>query len=150
MLFLQHEESLTALATHIISKRLSSPENRAIFWDCLSKAEWPPHHKVDNETKQNPHSACAFICRTSWEFCQKDKCDSLVNQWHMYFQATDWKGHQFLELTDNDGRIIEPSYYKGRAWLTHFANSPSLCACATLMITNHAPTGVYRRRFFPN
>jgi len=54
------------------------PENRVVFWDWPSKAEWPPHHRVDNETKRNPPFACVFPCRTSWEFCRKDEGDSLV------------------------------------------------------------------------
>ena len=32
----------------------------------------------------------------------------------MTFQASDFKGKQFLDLLDNDNNIIEPSYIKGR------------------------------------
>jgi len=126
------------------------PDCHIIFWDCPSKAEWPPHLRADTDSKQQVPSFYHFPCKTSWDFCRKEECDSLVNLWKMYFQATDWKGRQFLDLTDDKGAIIEPAYTKGGAWLKNFQNSPSLCARATRMITNYAPTGEYRQRFFPN
>ena len=64
----------------------------------------------------------------------------------MMFQASDLKGHQFLDLLDDDNNIIEPSYVKGGSWLKTFGYSNSLCVHATKAITNH---GEYRLRFFP-
>ena len=67
----------------------------------------------------------------------------------MTFQALDLKGNQFLDLLDNNNNIIELSYVKEGLWLKMFGHSNSLCAHATRAITNHAPTGKYRLRFFP-
>ena len=79
-----------------------------------------------------------------WDFCHKEEYNSLVNLWKIYFQATDWKGQQFLDLTDDKGAIIEPTYTKGGTWLKNFQNSLSLYAWATQMITNYASTGEYQ------
>ena len=67
----------------------------------------------------------------------------------MTFQASDSKGNQFLDLLDDDDNIIKPSYVKGGPWLKVFGHLNSLCVHTTRAITNHAPTGKYRLRFFP-
>jgi len=68
----------------------------------------------------------------------------------MTFQASDGRERQFLDLVDDNLNIIEPSYIKGGPWLQFFGHSNSLCARATRAITNHAPIGEYRLRFFPS
>jgi len=68
----------------------------------------------------------------------------------MKFQASDGKGKHFLDLLDDNFNVIEPSYTKGGLWLLLFGHSNSLCTHATRAITNHAPIGEYRLRFFPN
>ena len=67
----------------------------------------------------------------------------------MMFQASNLKENQFLDLVDDDNNIIEPTYVKERSWLKVFGHLNSLCACATRAITNHAPIGKFRLRFFP-
>jgi len=67
----------------------------------------------------------------------------------MTFQALDGKGNHFLDLLDVNFNVIEPSYTKGGPWLQWFGHSNLLCARATRAITNHAPIGEYRLRFFP-
>ena len=67
----------------------------------------------------------------------------------MTFQASDLKGHQFLNLYDGDNNLLEPSYAKGSTWLKYFGHSNSLCARTMRTIVNHAPIGKYRLRFFP-
>ena len=68
----------------------------------------------------------------------------------MTFQASDGKGRHFLDLVDDNFKEIVPSYTKGGPWLQIFSHSNLLCARATRAITNHAPIGEYRLRFFPN
>ena len=65
------------------------------------------------------------------------------------FQASDGKRKQFLDLLDNNSNTIEPSYVKGGPWLQAFGQSNSLCVRAMRALTNHAPIGEYRLRFFP-
>jgi len=67
----------------------------------------------------------------------------------MIFQASEMKGKSFLNLTDGDDKTIEPTYIKGGSWLKYFGHSNSLYARASRAITNHAPIGEYRLRFFP-
>ena len=67
----------------------------------------------------------------------------------MMFQASNLKGNQFLNLVDNDNNIIKPTYIKGELWLKVFDHSNSLCTHATRAITNHAPIGEFKLRFFP-
>jgi len=57
----------------------------------------------------------------------------------MTFQASDGKGKQFLNLLDDNSNDIKLSYIKGGPWLQ---------ACAIRAITNYAPIGEYKLRFF--
>ena len=38
----------------------------------------------------------------------------------MTFQASDYKGNNFLDLTNNDNSHTKLTYMKGRAWLKYF------------------------------
>ena len=67
----------------------------------------------------------------------------------MTFQASDFKENHFLSLLDDNDNIIELLYVKRGLWLKMLDHSNSLYARATRVITNHAPTGKYRLRFFP-
>ena len=89
-------------------------------------------------------------CKISWDYCKKSDSDNIIKQWKITFQALDGKGNHFLDLLDNDFNIIEPSYSKDGPWLQAFGHSNSLCTHATRAITNHAPIGEYRLRFFPD
>ena len=68
----------------------------------------------------------------------------------MTFQALDGKERYFLDLLDNNFNVIKLSYIKGGLWLQFFGHLNSLCAHAMRAITNHAPIGEYRLRFFPS
>ena len=67
----------------------------------------------------------------------------------MTFQASDLKERQFLNLLDKDFNIIKLYYAKREPWLKLFRHLNSLCVCTIRAITNHAPIGKYRLRFFP-
>ena len=86
----------------------------------------------------------------SWDYCKKIDSDNIINYWKMMFQASDGKGRHFLDLLDDNFNAIEPPYTKGGPWLQAFGHSNLLCARAMRAITNHAPIGEYRLRFFPN
>ena len=89
------------------------------FWDCPDSIKWSPHLLVDKESKHIKIDPI-FLSKTSWEFSRKEECDTIVKQWQMYFQASEYKGRNFLELNDNDHQPICPTYSKGGAWLKHF------------------------------
>jgi len=127
----------------------SNPDNSIKFWECPSHLKWRLHHDVDKDSKSF-HPIPFYPCKISWDFCKKTDSNDIINQWKMTFQASNRKGKHFLDLLDDNFNTIEPSYTKGGPWLQVFGHSNSLCACATRAITNHAPIGEYRLRFFPN
>jgi len=123
-------------------------ENSIEFWECPSHLKWRFHYEVDKDSKLfNPTPF--FPCKISWNYCKKTDSDDIITQWKMTFQASDRKGNHFLDLVDDNLNIIKPAYTKGGPWLQVFGYSNSLCACTMRAITNHAPIGKYRLRFFP-
>ena len=86
--------------------------NHIEFWDCPSKQKWPFHYLVDKDSK-NIVSTPSFPCKSSWDFCRKNECNSILSQWRMLFQAADSKGRNFLDLLDDNLNPIEPSSIKG-------------------------------------
>jgi len=125
---------------------LQNLNNSIKFWECPSHCNWSLYKAVDKESKQF-HSIPHYPCKSSWDFSKKSKCNDILSIWKMTFQASDLKGHQFLELYDEDNNSLEPSYSKGSTWLKYFGHSNSLCTRVTRAIVNHAPIGEYRLRF---
>ena len=123
--------------------------NSIKFWECPSRLNWRLHQAVDKDSKSfNPQPM--LPSHISWDYCEKINSNNIINHWKMTFQASDGKGRSFLNLVDGNYEDIEPSYIKGGPWLQAFGYSNLLCARATRAITNHAPIGEYRLRFFPN
>ena len=118
------------------------------FWDCLSNQRWYLHNIVDKEARKF-NMLPIFSCKLLWGFSRKTKCKSILNFWKMTFQASDDKGHHFLDLQDEDSNPLEPSTANNGLWLKHFGHSNLLCARATRVIVNHTLIGKYRLRFFP-
>jgi len=117
------------------------------FGESTSRLNWHLHKAVDHELKSS-NPTPVYPCKISWDFSRKSECDDILCIWKMTFQASDGKGNHFLDLLDVNFSVIEPSYAKGGSWLQWFGHSNSLCAWATRAITNHAPIGEYRLRFF--
>jgi len=53
-----------------------------------------------------------------------------------------------MDLKDGNNEDIVPTYTKGSLWLKICGCSNTLTACLTRLITNHAPIGIYKLRFF--
>ena len=126
----------------------SNKSNSIEFWECPSKLKWRFHHNIDKDSKSFSVTP-SYLSKISWDFCKKTNCDESTNLWKMTFQASDGKGHHFLDLLDDKLNDIEPSHVKGGPWLQSFGHSNLLCARATRAITGHTPIGEYRLRFFP-
>ena len=94
------------------------------------------------------NSVPIFLCKSSWDYCKKQECDSVLSQWKMSFQAADLKGKKFLELLNNDHNSIELLTIKSSSWLQHFGHSNSLCARTTRTIVNHTFINKYHLKFF--
>ena len=122
--------------------------NSIKFWECPSCLKWHLHNEVDKETKMFK-SLPLYPCKNSWDFSKNCKSDDILSICKMTFQALNLKGNQFLDLVDNNNNIIEPTYVKEGLWLKVFGHLNSLCVHATRAITNHAPIGKFRLRFFP-
>ena len=86
-------------------------QNHIKFWDCPSKQQWALHQLVNKETK-NMISIPMFPCKHSWDFCKKSKCNFIMSQWKMTFQASDSKGRNFLDLLSDNLFPIKPSCSK--------------------------------------
>ena len=66
----------------------------------------------------------------------------------MYFQASEYKERNFLDLNNDNNQHIHPTYTKSGAWLKYFSPSNLRCICITRLITDYAPISQYRLRFF--
>jgi len=67
----------------------------------------------------------------------------------MTFQALEDKGHNFLDLLDDNNNPLKLTYPKGGIWLKYFKHSNLLCARALRAIVNYAPIDKYHLIFFP-
>ena len=130
---------------HFFSKDLN---NLIKFWKCPSCLNWHLQKAVDVEMKAF-NLTPAYPYKTSWDYSKKLECNDISNIWKMMFQALDGKGKQFLNLLDDNSNAIKPSYVKGGLWLQVFGQSNSLCVHVMRALTNYAPIGEYRLRFFP-
>ena len=122
--------------------------NFILFWDCPSSDKWPPHLLVDKESihlKMNP----VLPSKLSWEFSRKKEYNSVICKWQMYFQASEYKGRNFLDLNNDNNQPICPAYSKGSTWMKCIGFFSVLCARVTRLIMNHAPIREYRLKFFP-
>ena len=61
----------------------------------------------------------------------------------MYFQASNYKGRNFLNLKKKNNSI-HFTYLKDRVWLKNFSLFNLLCIHITRLITNHTPTSKSR------
>jgi len=66
---------------------------------------------VDKETKQF-NIDTIFSYKLSWNFSKKEECDSILQNWQMSFQASNYKENNFLDLTDDDSYYTKPTYTK--------------------------------------
>ena len=143
----QYQIHSAAILSELHTFFSSNESNSIEFWECPSKLKWRFHHNVDKDSKSFSVTPL-YPSKTSWDFCKKTDCDKSTNLWKMTFQASDGKGHHFLNLLDNELYNIEPSHIKGGPWLQSLGHSNLLCARTTRAITSHAPIGEYRLRFF--
>ena len=97
-LFQIHSMSISNKLRNFFSQ---NHNNSIEFWKCPSYCNWLLHKAVDKETKQF-HPLPYYPCKSSWDFSKKSKCNDILSIWKMTFQASDLKGHQFLELCDGD------------------------------------------------
>ena len=64
------------------------------FLDCPSNCKWLLHNIVNEKTKEF-NLSLVFLYKLLWDFSKKCEYDSILNNWKMFFQASDAKGHNF-------------------------------------------------------
>ena len=104
---------LSTLSNSYIERKFfnKNPSNSINFWNCSSDDNWPLHSVVDKETKKF-NLTPLFLCKLLWNFERKNKCNNIINNWKIMFQASDTKGKNFLNLLDNNLYFLESSYIK--------------------------------------
>ena len=137
-----------AILSNLCQFFTKNQSNLIEFWECPSQLDWNLHKAVDRDSKLF-NLLSSFPSKTSWNYCIKVDCNDIINTWKMTFQASDGKGHQLLNLVDNNFNAIKSSYTKGGPWLQLFGHSDLLCAHATRAINNHTQIGKYWLIFFP-
>ena len=84
------------------------------------------------------HPVLYYSCKSSWNFSKKSKCNNILLRQKISFQALDEKGHQFLELLNDNNNMLEPIYSKDSSWLKYFEYSNLLYVRAIRAIVNYA------------
>ncbi|CAA7268147.1 unnamed protein product [Cyclocybe aegerita] len=72
---------------------------------------------------------------------------SVLDSWGSTFQDPTYRGSEFLELQQPDGRLLQPSYLNGGPWLSTFGHSITEFARVCWCITGHVSIGAYYRHF---
>jgi len=119
-----------------ISKDLRLYFNKHSDNSIKSNKKWPLYMLVDKDTKEF-NLTFLYPCKTSWDFSKKKECDNIIRNWQMFFQMSNFKEKQFLDLLDDDFNTIEPLCIKGGLWIKHFGYSNLLCTRAMRAIANH-------------
>ncbi|CAA7264621.1 unnamed protein product [Cyclocybe aegerita] len=72
---------------------------------------------------------------------------SVLDSWSSTFKDPTYRGSEFLELQQPDGRPLQPLYLNGGPWLSCFGHSITEFARVCPCITGHTPIGAYYHRF---
>jgi len=91
-----------------------------------------------------------FLCKLSWDFERKSKCNNISKIWKIMFQMFNAKGRHFLDILDDDLHPIESLYTKGGLWIKYFRYSNFLCAWDIRAIINYTSIKEYCLCFFLN
>jgi len=86
---------------------------------------------------------------TSLDVLRSKSAAACLDAWRTSFVCPLSQGCHFLPLKGGIKNLLQPSYAKGRGWLSFIGESVTLCARATRAILNHAPIREFRQRFFP-
>ncbi|KAF9442632.1 hypothetical protein P691DRAFT_681062, partial [Macrolepiota fuliginosa MF-IS2] len=146
-----HPDSIK-VAPLIRSWLAASTRNKLHFWAIPSTAKWSIHRLAHNlATSLRVPNNPAQPFRTTTGYLRKQSTDFALMEWKCdYERDPSYKGHHFMEHKDQHGAFLQPSYINGGTWLSTAAGQDAnLCARMTRCITNHAPIGSFRQRFFP-
>ncbi|CAA7271400.1 unnamed protein product [Cyclocybe aegerita] len=111
----------------------------ALRWDIHGEA-----HKYVTELKVRVGG-----CKTdnSIDALRSRATHSVLDSWNSTFQDPTYRGSEFLELQQPDGRPLQPLYLNGGPWLSTFGHSITEFARVCWCITGHMPIGAYYRHF---
>ena len=120
-----------------------------LFWNYSSSDKWSYYLLVNKESKWHKINPI-LLSKSLWEFSKKEKYDFIIYKYQIYFQISNYKKRNFLNLNNDDNQLLHPTYSKDSIWLKHVSLSNLLCAYFIRLITNHALIGEYKQRFFSN
>ena len=89
--------------------------------DYPSNNKWFYYESVDKDIKKF-NLFPIFPCKVPWDFNKKEKCDNIIKNWQITFQASELKGNHFLNLLDNELCTIKPSYTKRGPQIKYVTN----------------------------
>jgi len=105
-----------AIAQDLRSFFEKSVHNIIEFWNYPSNAKYIHYLIIDKETKKFNISPI-FPCKLSWDLNVKDEYNSIIWNWQINFQASNFKEKYFLELLNINYFPIKPVYMKDGTYL---------------------------------
>ena len=124
-----------------------NPDRRVLFVQVPSRMKWGPQFEA-HELATSLRIARGVNPANSLDTLRKAAADSISDAWTSQFQHPDYRGRQFLALSDVYDRPLRPRAPKGGGpWLEYGGRNNSLFARMCRCITGHAPIGSYYERF---
>ena len=142
------QEHSVAMSRLLRSHFIAYPEGSLHFWDCPSDAKWFIQARVHDDAVRTQYPVAEQM-HTSLDTLSQRNSKICLEEWTTEFSRSEIQGRNFLAMNTEKHKEATPMYAKGGTWMSYLGHSISLCARATRAILNHAPTGEYRARFFP-
>ncbi|KAA1468960.1 hypothetical protein DENSPDRAFT_550229 [Dentipellis sp. KUC8613] len=143
---LHASQMLSVLACRKARTWLEADRNRKIHlsW-CPGHADIEPNEQVDKDAKKaaNAIPPIPFI---SHAYARQQITAEATKEWQAMAQQRAYSGHGFLA----NAQLRKVSHIGGGPSLSLTGTDTSLTARFARAVLNHAPTGEYRTRFFPN
>jgi hypothetical protein len=126
----------------------ADPLHKVQFWYVPSQARWDNHGEVHKYvTSTTGKVAVTPATCATLNFCREKSSAQNLDCWDNMFNDPKYRGSNFLHLWGKEGKMPQPSSYKGGKWLQAFGSDVRLCARASRAILDHAPIGAYCQRF---
>ena len=138
--------------SEILKDRLSTSDTSFSLRYCPSHSDIEGNERADRLTKSGAAIAPVNPPRILLSNFVNDFTKRMTTHWRVLFTSRGFKGHQWLPLR-RQKKIFKPAIRNKAA--TNFFHTLSANDIGTLSrmaraLTNHAPTGEYRTRFYPD
>ncbi|KAI0738581.1 hypothetical protein C8Q80DRAFT_1113393 [Daedaleopsis nitida] len=126
----------------------SDARRRIIFSHCPSHSGVRLNENIDYDVSvasNDPNLLAPRPYPHTWTYQRADITNAARDGWTATSNAHGYRGRRFPR-----NRALRTTTHTGTFPLKHVGDSPSLCARTVRCFTDHAPTGAYRMRFFPD